>query len=314
MKKITQKLAYGLLLVIGLTTNSFAQPQTYTYYFNNDFTESSGNGPALTQICTGQFVTDSFPSLNTTRKVYHFDNNCGFSFNDVGGFLVSGNYTIELYFKMQDLGVWKRVVDFKDRSSDYGCYVFNGQMNFYNFVTSGAAPFQEDVFSHYVITRNAATKKVTLYGNGNQCASFIDSNDDAVYDITNKKLNFFQDDLVLGGEASEGSIAILKIHNYTKDSIAVTNSYNDLPSILTGINTMNISSISPNIYPNPTNSNINVEARINIIVKIVNVLGETIATQNLQKGNNTIDVHALSNGVYFIQNIKGGKSVKFIKE
>ena len=67
-------------------------------------------------------------------------------------------------------------------------------------------------------------------------------------------------------------------------------------------------------YPNPTKSVLNISTKSNAIIKIVNVLGETIATATLNTGENTIDVSNLVNGIYFIRNINGGASVKFIKD
>lgn len=67
------------------------------------------------------------------------------------------------------------------------------------------------------------------------------------------------------------------------------------------------------IYPNPANSTLNIEVKETTNIKIVNVLGKTVATQQLQIGNNSIDVSNLTNGVYFIHSDKGG-AVKFVKE
>lgn len=67
------------------------------------------------------------------------------------------------------------------------------------------------------------------------------------------------------------------------------------------------------IYPNPTNSVLNIAAKTNTNIKIVSVLGTVVSTQQLHTGNNTIDVSNLVNGIYFIQDANGG-AVKFIKE
>lgn len=68
-----------------------------------------------------------------------------------------------------------------------------------------------------------------------------------------------------------------------------------------------------NIYPNPTNTVLNIDAKENTSIKIVNVLGAVVATKKLQTGNNTIDVSHLANGAYIIYDEKGD-TVKFIKE
>ena len=67
------------------------------------------------------------------------------------------------------------------------------------------------------------------------------------------------------------------------------------------------------LYPNPTNSVLNIEAKENTHVKIVNMLGAVVVIQKLSKGNNSINVSDLTNGVYFVSNDKGGVA-KFVKE
>jgi len=292
---------FFLVVILLLSGLSSTAQQTYTYNFGGNFSESSGNGPALTKICTGKFETENLPDYSMNRQIYHFDENCGFSFNDAGGFLASGSYTIELYFKLKDLSAWRRVIDFKDRGSDQGCYVFNGQMNFYNIVTSSTAPFHANAYSHYVITRNAATKKVVMYGNGNSYISFTDNGNDAIYNASNKKLNFFQDDLSIGGEASEGSIAVLKISNYAKDTSAVKTSYNNLSGTLTGINKVSASAITAGIYPNPAGNFVTIaNLQGNSAVRISDITGKVVYSSVIKTEQTTINTSEFGNGIYIL--------------
>lgn len=81
-------------------------------------------------------------------------------------------------------------------------------------------------------------------------------------------------------------------------------------------NTTGIQEFEKNIisvYPNPTNSTLNIEVKETANIKIVNMLGATVATQQLNAGTNSINVSSLTNGIYFIQSSNGG-AVKFIKE
>lgn len=68
-----------------------------------------------------------------------------------------------------------------------------------------------------------------------------------------------------------------------------------------------------NVYPNPTSSIINIEIKESSNIKIVNLLGATVATQQLNAGNNIIDVSNLVSGVYFIHS-SNGERVKFVKD
>ncbi len=78
-----------------------------------------------------------------------------------------------------------------------------------------------------------------------------------------------------------------------------------------GIN--NIEQTTLHIYPNPTNSSLYIEVKENTNIKIVNLLGETVAEQQLHTGNNNVDVSSFSNGIYSL-NTENGTSIKFIKQ
>ncbi len=67
------------------------------------------------------------------------------------------------------------------------------------------------------------------------------------------------------------------------------------------------------IYPNPTSSILNIEVKEQTQISIVNVLGDVVLTQTLNRLSK-IDVSNLTSGVYFIQDSKTGQAIKFIKE
>lgn len=291
-----------LLSVIALYTfGAQAQQKVYTYDFDNTLDEQSSTGPALTKICTGNFVGENLPDYGINQHVYKFDNNCGLSFDDAAGFLASGSYTIELYFKMDGLTSWKRVIDFKDRTSDRGCYVLNGQMNFYNIATSSSpTPFNENEYSHYVITRDGATKNVLMYGDGNKFVTFNDASDDAVYGA-NKNLHFFQDDNVVKNEASPGSIALLKIYNYTVDSTTIKAIYNNLGGTL-GVTNAKTSAESIRLYPNPAMNVLQVKLPATGIFSytITDVSGKNMLMGKLDQQQNTIELANIQQGAYIL--------------
>ncbi len=67
------------------------------------------------------------------------------------------------------------------------------------------------------------------------------------------------------------------------------------------------------LYPIPVISTLYIEVNENTKIKIINLLGETVATQQLHTGNNNVDVSSFSNGIYFL-NAENGTSIKFIKQ
>ena len=64
------------------------------------------------------------------------------------------------------------------------------------------------------------------------------------------------------------------------------------------------------VYPNPATDQIIVQTDRNTTISIVDILGKTLQTIEIQKGNTTIPITNLSNGTYWIQN--EGKAQKFV--
>jgi hypothetical protein len=292
-----------LLCILCLSTSVlYGQQAVREYRFAGDFKEVSNAGPELQQLCTGNFEQEFLPDYGFTQPVYHFDTNCGFYYDDsLDNFIASGSYTIELYFKLNALNSWKRVIDFKSRTTDRGCYVYNGQLNFYNIATSSsAAPFVADSFSHYVITRDSVTKHVMMYGDGDKFIEFTDNNDDAVYDAS-KKLRFFQDDLIVRNEAAAGAIALLRIYNYAMDSVTVRQTYNGLSSALGVGNTTSEASCS--IHPNPVRDAVMLSLPGNGLYRymITDAGGRVLLQGQVAGGRSTIDMAALPTGMYVLR-------------
>lgn len=67
------------------------------------------------------------------------------------------------------------------------------------------------------------------------------------------------------------------------------------------------------VYPNPANTLIYVEADLSTTIEIVNVTGSTCSTHTLSHGTNSIDISSLNSGMYFIHT-EGGSVKPFIKE
>ncbi len=203
-------------------------PVVYTYKFDGNFNEHTGLTPALQPIGTGNFATEMLP-CGQTRGVYNFDFNCGVLFdNSLAATPIGAEHTIELYFKFQNLSGWRRIVDYKNRTSDTGPYAYSGYIQFYNVVTSGAFTFAPNVYAHVVLTRsNTNPFPYNMYVDGVLRATFNDATALGVMDANNL-LRFFQDDLVVQNEASAGTIALMRLYNYVVTPAAVTNLYNEV--------------------------------------------------------------------------------------
>lgn len=222
---------YFLILLTLLSLTAPAQQLQAIYEFNNNLNETSGKFPALKELgnAKGRFMEEILPELdNLKRPVYVFNKNCGLKFdNSAANNFFKGSYTIEMYFRFDYLNSWKRVIDWKNRKSDTGAYIFDGKLNFYKIVVSDLAPVREGEYTHYVITRDAATKVVKIFADGVGKIEFIDSGDLAVLDRDNE-MHFFYDDLQVGDEASNGAVAYIKLYNYLLEPQQVKTVFSEL--------------------------------------------------------------------------------------
>ena len=134
------------------------------YHFENSLSEATGAGPVLTVLGNeGIYVLDTLNEIsNKTKIVYRFEKNNGFQFDNSSNF-IKKTYTIELYFVFDELTSWKRVVDWKNRKTDHGAYVYYGELNFYPYVYSDDAPVFAGEYTYYVVTRDSTTNLVKIY-------------------------------------------------------------------------------------------------------------------------------------------------------
>ncbi|MES2681776.1 MAG: T9SS type A sorting domain-containing protein [Bacteroidota bacterium] len=74
-----------------------------------------------------------------------------------------------------------------------------------------------------------------------------------------------------------------------------------------GLNTPGNEDNSMRIYPNPGNTEINIETNKDCRITILNQLGNPVLEQRIQIGKNLVDISQLSNGIYFIKSSDGTK-------
>ncbi len=303
MKKL---LLFLIAIAFGITVSAQA---TLHYNFNNSLNEVNGYAPALSILGTqGNFVTDTLNEIEGSNKiVYRFEKNNGVQFNNVAaGNFLGETYTIELYFVFDELSSWKRVVDWKNRKTDYGAYVFNGKLNFYPYLYSTEAPVAVKEYTYYVITRDSATKNLLIYTDAEVKINFTDSKNDAVID-QDGLLNFFFDDLSVPNEAASGAVAMLKLYNYSLDSTTIKTNWEQIGSSVFGVKEAAKSNESVAVYPNPAKDILYLnlsefsgqsEARI----WIVNQTGQVVFNQkiNINSPLYSIPVPGFQKGLYTV--------------
>ena len=124
----------------------------------------------------------------------------------------TGNYSIDLVFRLDDTSGFRKLIDFADRSVDTGLYVHNGSLEFYNKPSLPTVTIAPSQLNTILLTRDAATKIVSGYVNGLQQFAFSDTTNIAVFSGTNGIMRFFEDDTATGGsEASGGFVDRIRI-------------------------------------------------------------------------------------------------------
>jgi hypothetical protein len=302
MKKI-----FSLVFCIVVTVSTLQAQNVYNYFFNNSLTSSSG-GPALAAFCPGSYTSHTFTNLGgVTKPVYRFTKGCGLVFNDAGNFLSGGSYSIEMYFSIDSINSivqWIKLIDYKNRTSHDGAYIFKGTPTFwYNMYSPNISPviLQDNVYAFLTVTRNAVGSKFTIYCNGQKILSFVDSNGDAVYDVQ-KKLHLLMDDAKNGGtEQMSGNIAMLRIYNSALDSATAVAHYAALQATLDVPQVEKQLKLS--IAPNPSMNEITISypGTDACSYEIYTLNGAKLMSGSLNKGDNKLSIQSLVSGVYLLR-------------
>jgi hypothetical protein len=198
-----------------MSSGVYGGPATveHVYELNNSFADALG-GPAL---------VPAGGTLNPTN--YSFGPNQGLALSN--GLLDTADYSIEVIFNFSALSGYRKIIDFKDRTSDTGLYNLNNNLNFYNITTGSGTPFVANVDAHLVVTRDGSTDQFVGYVDGNPEISFTDGGALAVFSGTNNIIHFFKDDFPTStSEASGGVVGRIRIYDGVLTPAQVTDLFN----------------------------------------------------------------------------------------
>lgn len=202
---------------------SGAQTLVADYRFQNSYLSVAGSPPALQPIGHPAFVVENVDSVPSTVLAFEAGDGCQVP----GASAVIGQaYSIAVLFRFDSTSSWRRLVDFKNRVTDYGLYSYYGNLNFYPFITGSGGAIVDGEYVQVTLTRSAQGD-VRGYVNGNPEIEFLDSGSDAELSIDDL-LSFFQDDTVVAGEHSSGAVARIRIWDGPLPPAAVAN-LNRLP-------------------------------------------------------------------------------------
>lgn len=183
---------------------------TADYQFQNTRNSSFGTAPALVDLGTNSFTTATVDG--SSRTVLRFPQNNGLAMSPA---LVNGQvYSVAMLFAFDDVNGYRRILDFKNGTTDNGLYVYSGTIGFWGpGKWSTAAPIAANAYVQVVVTRDAS-KNLRVYVNGVEHLSFVDSGDAGALDANNK-FRFFQDNTQgsYTTEASAGYAARIRVYD-----------------------------------------------------------------------------------------------------
>ena len=178
-------------IVLNLAFHSLPGVPSADYRFQNNLASSIWTPPDLTFINTEHhftnLVVDGF-----VHTVLRFEQGSGLQLQPASAGFPSDTYSIVILARFDQVSYWRRILDFKNQTSDNGLYTHQGELTFYPDSSSGAC-LANDTWHQITITRDAATSEVVLYCDGVYQASFYDYSGDAVISSDNA-LRFFKDD------------------------------------------------------------------------------------------------------------------------
>lgn len=195
--KTTIKFLVAAMSALSLAGGAHAAAVlVHDYQLNGTLADSLG-GPSLVAISAGG------PNGTIGANGFSFPANSGLQLSN--GLFNAADYSIEMAFSFDAVSSWRRILDFKNRTTDYGLYNYNTAIQFYPF-TTGTGIFSPGGMVNIIITRDDVTNAFNIYANGENILSRIDANDDAVFSTSGQLARFFVDDLRVPNEASAGFV------------------------------------------------------------------------------------------------------------
>ena len=180
---------------------------TADYYFQGSLESSLGTAPDLVEVEKGSsvFTVDG----RTGVTVLRFVGGRGLALAPTTRVIRSSGYSIEVLFRFDLLAGYRKILDFKDGSSDDGLYVLDGCLTFFPKEQDVLTKIGSDSYVQVVLTRGPADR-VVGYVNGVRQFAFDDRGGLAKVGGSNT-LRFFVDDVTTNGEWSSGAVSQIRL-------------------------------------------------------------------------------------------------------
>jgi hypothetical protein len=203
----------SVLVLFPSRTASALTPPKADYRFQNKLSTSVGNAPNLTDIGPRNNTFTTATVDGAPRKVLHFPRGNGVKLSPTTSVVPNDTYTIVVLFELDSVDGFRRIIDFKNATSDSGLYIQNGRLRFFPTSSAGPSPIAANQYVQVALSRDSGGT-VVGYVEGVQQFSFSDTSGEAVTDA-NDALRFFRDNQSGGAstEHSAGSVARIRLYD-----------------------------------------------------------------------------------------------------
>ncbi len=180
---------------------------TADYYFQGSLESSLGTAPDLVEVESG---STAFTADGTTGvTVLRFAGGRGLALAPTTHVIRSSGYSIEILFRFDLLAGFRKVIDFKNGSTDDGLYVLDGCLTFFPKEQDALTRIGSDSYVQVVLTRDAADR-VVGYVDGVRQFAFDDRGGLAKVGGSDS-LRFFVDDVTTTQEWSSGAVSQIRL-------------------------------------------------------------------------------------------------------
>jgi len=181
---------------------------TCLYEFSHDLKDTLNNGLDMVPVDTDTetYTPDGWrwTSTNVRGGGLQFDGPAGMA-------AIFTNYSVGIRFKYDLAGpYYKKVVDYKDRTSDNGFYLHYWNLNFFPYGNTGSTIVTNDQFVDFILTYSGSTSTIDVYmvseTNVSREFGVVDAQSAAVPTNASGRPRFmlFMDDTNTSSEATPG--------------------------------------------------------------------------------------------------------------
>ncbi len=206
--RASRRTACALAVLLAFSAALPAQTVIADYRLGGTLVSSVGTPPALSFLGNAAFATEVVDGFARTAAAFPAGD--GLALTNASA-LMSNSYTIVLLLRLETGSGWRRVIDFKNRTSDLGLYLVYDNLNFFNLAAGAGGAVKPGAFIQVAVTREPSGR-VTAYVNGSPELAFDDVNGDALPG-TGDPLILFRDDLEYPNDHAAGALARLRFFN-----------------------------------------------------------------------------------------------------